>query len=216
MIRINKSENVPSSLLVEKEKANGTYNTPEVLRQLKIDFHNKCYICESKGLHSINIEHFVSHRGDKELKFDWNNLFLSCTHCNNIKSDNYDNILDCTKIDVDEVISFRKKGTFSWQEEIEIIGLNDEEKTQNTVELLNKVYNGTTYMKTLETYAIKKSLNVELTKFVCAVNEFYEAEGEDKEDAKSLVKSLLKASSPFAAFKRWIVKDNQRYLSEIL
>ena len=47
-----------------------------------------------------------------ELKFGWDNLFLACAHCNNIKSDNYEHILDCTKVDVDELIAFRKKGTF--------------------------------------------------------------------------------------------------------
>ena len=48
------------------------------------------------------------------------NLFLSCGHCNNIKLGKYENILDCSKIDVDEFIIFRKKCNFSREEKIEI------------------------------------------------------------------------------------------------
>jgi len=35
------------------------------------------------------------------LKFDWNNLFWSCYHCNNIKSIKYNDILNCTIISDD-------------------------------------------------------------------------------------------------------------------
>jgi hypothetical protein len=76
-----------------------TYNTPEIVKKLAEDFHNKCYICEEKAPKDINIEHFIAHNGDDILKLDWNNLFLSCIHCNNIKSNNYNNLLNCIKID---------------------------------------------------------------------------------------------------------------------
>lgn len=32
--------------------------------------------------------------------FSWENLFLLYSHCKNIKLGKYDNILDCSKIDV--------------------------------------------------------------------------------------------------------------------
>lgn len=216
MIRINRNSSVPQSLLIEEDKENGTYNTPEVLDALYLDFHNKCYICESKNLTSINIEHFRPHKGDKKLMFDWENLFLACSHCNNIKLDKYNNILDCTKIDVDELISFRKKGQYGWEEVIEIKALVYDEKTKSTVELLDRVYNGTTKMKILESSNIRKELRNELLDFTRAINEYYSSRGEDKEDAKCLVKRHLRASSPFAAFKRWIVRDNKENLSEFL
>ena len=40
--------------------------------------------------------------------------------------------------------------------------------------------------------------------------------GEDKEDAHMLIKRELKANSPFAAFKRWIIRDNKENLGEFL
>ena len=218
MIRINRTTEVPESLIVEKNKKSGSYNTPEVVEALYRDFHNKCYICESKNLKSINIEHLRPHgKKDKELMFCWDNLFLSCTHCNNIKLGKYDNILDCTKMDVDEIIEFRKKGSYGWEEIIEIIPLKNNEETLSTVELLEKVYNGTDrQMKILESASIRKDLREELLEFTKAINEYYGSVGEDKEDAKCLVKRHLKASSAFAAFKRWIVRDNKENLAEFL
>ncbi|MCP5046806.1 MAG: HNH endonuclease, partial [bacterium] len=79
-----------------KEKSRRRLQMRGVLERVKRDFKNKCYICEYKEPPSINIEHFLPHRGDKDLKFDWDNLFWSCAHCNNTKGDKFDNILNCT------------------------------------------------------------------------------------------------------------------------
>ena len=87
----------------EKSK-NGSYNTPEVNAALKELFHGKCYICENKQITSYQIEHLVSHRGNVDLKYDWNNLFLACAHCNNTKLDKFEPIIDCTKENVEELI----------------------------------------------------------------------------------------------------------------
>ena len=59
----------------KNEKA--SYNTPEVNVALYENFYGKCYICENKEATSYQIEHFVPHRGDDELKYNWNNLM--CT-----------------------------------------------------------------------------------------------------------------------------------------
>lgn len=168
MIKVDRNKNysevdtAKDILKREREKLSGNYNQPEVLDALKLIFNSKCYICENKKITSYNIEHLRPHKElNIDLKFNWNNLFLVCGHCNNIKSARYENILDCTEVDVDECISFRKEGNFSW-------------------------------------------------------NEYWDAEGEDKEDAKYLIIRELKSSSPFAAFKRWIVRDNRENLIEFL
>ena len=43
----------------------------------------------------------IAHGGNLDLKFDWNNLFLSCRHCNSIKNtrEYATGILDCCQID---------------------------------------------------------------------------------------------------------------------
>lgn len=217
MIRVDRNIEAPSVLEKEKVKSNGDYNQRDVLDALKLIFAKKCYICENKKITSYNIEHLRPHKKvDMELKFGWDNLFLACAHCNNIKSDNYEHILDCTKVDVDELITFRKKGNFSWDEKIEIIPVRTNEEVNETVDLLNKVYNGTTAMKKLESCNIRIELRKEISKFIDAINEYIEADGDDKEDAKEFIVRQLKFNSPFAAFKRWIVRDNRDDLSEFL
>ena len=68
-------------LFFAKSQPAGDYKCGDVLELLKNDFKNKCYICECKeSLISRNTEHFIPHKGDKNLKFDWNNLFWSCSH----------------------------------------------------------------------------------------------------------------------------------------
>lgn len=217
MIRVYRNLKAPKVLEEEKDKPKGSYNKQEVLDALKIVFNKKCYICENKNITSYNIEHLKPHKDkDLNLKFNWENLFLSCAHCNNIKLGNYENILDCTQIDVDELIAFRKKGNFSWDENIEIIALKHNEEIDETVELLQKVYNGTTEMKKLECSNIIKELRNEITKFIDAINDYKESNGEDKKDAKNLINRHLKSNSPFAAFKRWIIRDNSDNLCEFL
>ncbi|MBS5884473.1 MAG: HNH endonuclease [Clostridium sp.] len=223
MIKVDRNKNFDQIITAkdvlkrEKEKLSGSYNQPEVIDALKLIFSNKCYICENKKVTSYNIEHLRPHRDqDMDLKFDWDNIFLVCGHCNNIKLSRYENILDCTKVDVDEVISFRKEGNFAWDEYIEIKPIVDSEEVDETVDLLKKVYNGTTAMKEMEAVNIKKELRNEIIKFMNIINEYWEAEGEDKEDAKYLIIRELKPSSPFAAFKRWIVRDNRENLNEFL
>ncbi len=71
--------------LEKAETGNSSYNTTEVNLALKEMFHNKCYICENKQVTSYNIEHLHPYYKNKNLKYDWNNLFLSCAHCNNTK-----------------------------------------------------------------------------------------------------------------------------------
>jgi 5-methylcytosine-specific restriction endonuclease McrA len=205
------------TLKKEKAKSNGSYNKLEVLDALTIVFNKKCYICENKKITSYNIEHLRPHKNKNlDLKFNFENLFLACAHCNNIKSDHYENILDCTKVDVDELIAFRKNGNFSWDESIEITALKHSQEIDETVDLLQKVYSGTTEMKKLEWSNIRKELRTEIVKFIDAINDFKESFGDDKEDAKNLIKRHLKSNSPFAGFKRWIVKDNVENLDELL
>ena len=78
-----KIEKAIEVLKQEKGKSSGSYRKDEVLEALKLVFNNKCYICENSKVTSYNIEHFRPHKDiDMELKFSWENLFLSCAHCN--------------------------------------------------------------------------------------------------------------------------------------
>ena len=220
MIRVErkiteKSQKAIDSLKREKLK-NGPYNTPEVNAALREMFHGKCYICENKQITSYQIEHLRAYRGNMDLKYDWNNLFLACAHCNNTKLDKYEPIIDCTKENVEELIAFRKEGYFGTDEKLIFDVLDSKVETQNTVKLLQEVYYGSTPQKKMEAKILRKTLRKELSKFKEYVREYKEAEDEEKEDFKCLLQQQLKDSSPFAAFKRWLIRDNKEAYPELL
>ena len=79
MVKVKRSYPAPASLAVEKTKANGSYNEPDVVETLVRDFNNKCYICELDQLQDPQVEHLRPHFNGKYIdrKFDSNNLFWS-------------------------------------------------------------------------------------------------------------------------------------------
>lgn len=210
-----KAEKAIDSLRREKARS-GSYNTPEVNAALREMFHGKCYICENKQITSYQIEHLVSHRGNADLKYDWNNLFLACAHCNNTKLDKYEPIIDCTKENVEALIAFRRTGYFGTDEKLLFEKLDDRIEVENTIKLLQEVYYGSTPQKKMESTILRRMLRKELSAFKEYVREYHEAEDEEKEDLKYLLQKELRDSSPFAAFKRWLIRDNREVYAELL
>lgn len=108
MVKIDRTPTPPASLAIESRKANGSYREQDVTDQLRHDFHGKCYICELDELTDIQVEHLRPHhnRAIKERVFDWNNLFYSCPHCNNLKKESKydDKILDCCAVDPEQYL----------------------------------------------------------------------------------------------------------------
>lgn len=222
MINIQKSQPAPKCLEKEKKKKSGDYKCGEVLKRLQEDFHNKCYICENKGIVSINVEHFQSHQGDLDLKFDWNNLFFACSHCNNTKNTNrkFDNILNCTN-ENDKIIDWISFEVESFPKEKAVIsGLRDDIRIKNTVELLEKVYNGHhTMTKQLEAANLRQRLLEEIKIFEDTIQQFknppFKIEGYQTM-LRSKIIEHLKSNSPFTAFKIWIVKNDERLANVFL
>lgn len=176
------------SILQAAREGDSGYNKREVNEALIEMFRGKCYICENKdGISSYQIEHLIPHRGNLELKYDWNNLFWSCAHCNNIKNARYEPILDCSQVEVDKKIAFRKEGFFGIQEKFVFTPLENNEETRNTVALLHDAYYGTTPQKKIEATNIRKALRTELSNFKNLIREYEEAEEYDKEDLKCAI-----------------------------
>lgn len=222
MINIKRSYPAPESLEEEKNKEkygikkSGSYGSCDVVKRLREDFRDKCYLCESFTT-SSQIEHLRSHRGNMELKFDWDNLFLSCAHCNNIKNKFYDNILDCTKDDVESLIRYNMD--MFPESDVHLYSLSNDIRTEKTVELLEKCYNGTTELKKIDSDNIKKDILNELKNFLDLINDYYEIiEQKDDNDHLPIVnrkiKNALGLNSKYTSFKRWIIKDNKKLLSD--
>ena len=215
MINIIKSQPAPVCLASEKLKISGDYKCGEVINRIHADFHNKCYICEEKSPSSINVEHFRPHRGDVDLKFDWNNLFFACSHCNNTKMANYDDILNCT--DAAQIITdFIEFSIKPWPKEKAVITpLIPNQDVQSTAQLLNEVYNGTTELKMTEAVNIRDKLVKEINEFVRLFHTYFYETGltfEDKENIRTKMRRSMHPESPFTAFKIWIIKSNEDYV----
>ena len=86
--------------------------------------------------------------------------------------------------------------------------LDSDEKTANTVKLLQEVYYGSTPQKKMEARILRKILRQELSVFKEYVREYQEAEDEEKEDLRCCIKQQLSDSALFAAFKRWLIRDH--------
>ena len=210
MVYFEKSQPSPDCLDIEKAKANGDYKCGDVLTRIKDDFKNKCYICEYKEPETINVEHFRPHQGDKDLKFNWDNLFWSCSHCNNTKSKKYDNILNCTDIndDVENKLKYIIDPYPFAKAQIEALDKSTE--TITTKELLLEVYNGTTKLKTTESANLRKKLLKEIRDFQGLLCDYFE-DTNSPEDLKYFlikIRGHINRGSSFTAFKRWIILGN--------
>lgn len=221
MITITKSSpsiEITRLLEREKNKISGTYRHDIIIDKVKEDFYSKCYLCESNDLQAINIEHFIPHKENLDLKFDWNNLYYACYHCNNTKLSKYDNILDPLTDDVENLISYKFQA-FHQSQPVEIkantshkLYLDNKSRIDSTVNLLNDIYNGqNTHIKHLESVSIRKSLKKEIQNFQQDIEEYEDALlYQDKDSLKNALKSIknhLHKASQFTAFKRDLIKS---------
>jgi uncharacterized protein (TIGR02646 family) len=215
MVKVERTFPAPESLERESKKKTGSYSEPDVVEQLKKDFHNKCYICEINELQDPQVEHLLPHMDGKypERKFDWNNLFWSCGHCNNVKNQRkYNNgIIDCCKEDPEELIYF---GLLN--EATQIYARDKEnEKAILTAQLVTEVFNlKNTGMRTYKSDQRFQELNQEMNKLYDALEEMNE-NPESKFVLRKL-KALLRRESKFAAFKRNYIRENQDRFPQLL
>lgn len=211
MVKCDKSPIAPPSLAQEKRKGkNGSYNKADVVMQLIHDFHGKCYICELKSPSDIEVEHLVPKANDGPddvtLQFDWNNLFLSCPHCNRVKNRQEFNgtIIDCCITDPEIHVLFQY-GT----DDVIVTPLDNDISSERTATLVYDVFN-------LKNSGIRiYASQYRLDKLKEEMNVFFKALLK-YDRSKSLfqrrkVEALLRRSSAFAAFKRSYVRNNPKY-----
>ncbi len=219
MVKVERSFPAPKSLELEKIKVNGSYTGKDVVEQLIKDFNNKCYICNLGKLTDIQIEHLKPHKNGslKDLKFDWENLFLSCPHCNSIKNNpKYDcKVLDCCKEDPEKAINFIFEDS-----KIEAISKDLNNKIAITTALLiTEVFNlKNTGIRENGTDIRVKKLNDEMNtlfRFLIKYNENLKHNKNNKRNIACL-KELLSKKSQFASFKRsYLLKNSDRYIDLI-
>ena len=207
MIKITRTFPAPASLALEAKKQFGKYDKPDVIKQLREDAHDKCYICEMKGLQDPVVEHLLPHKNGKypERKFDWNNLFLACGHCNGVKNQRkYDEgVIDCCKQDPEELLDFKLI------DGVVVVRARDaaDKKAVLTADLIWEVFNlKNTGMRESKSELRFQELNKEMNKLYGNLKEL-----DRKPGSKVILRKLkatLRRESAFVAFKRNYVKDH--------
>lgn len=214
MVKIERSFPAPKSLEEEKKKANGKYDKQDVIEQLKKDFHNKCYICEMKELQDPNIEHLLPHKNGAypERKFDWENLFWSCGHCNGIKNNSKynDGIIDCCKYDPEKYLISEVRN-----DEVMVCAIDDnDEIATRTALLISETFSmKNTGMRTYASDMRLKLLQREMDVLFKQLEKM--RKDPDSKITIRIIRSLLRRETAFAAFKRCYVREHPTEYPEL-
>jgi uncharacterized protein (TIGR02646 family) len=211
MVKIDRSP-LPAGQILAKE---ADYTSGPVYELLKNDFNEKCYICEDKAAkRGIEIDHLYAHQGNPALKYDWNNLFFSCHHCNRLKNANFNQIIDCAKTDPEDY--FNLEISAGMKTAVIVAKIADAPGVDETIQLLDRVYNGETKpIMRDECINLRSDIRETVRKFTdlltCHAGET--DTGLKLAFAASIKKSISR-KSPFAAFKRGIVRNTPVLFSE--
>lgn len=204
MIKIDRCSVPPASLAIESEKTCGSYNEADVVRQLKEDSNDKCYICELQELQYPQVEHLKPHfnRARKELVFDWDNLFYVCPHCNNVKNERKydDKILDCCIVDPEKVLEHIYEDNH-----VQVHSKSEDEITQITADLIYNCFEETNTGIREQACQLKIKKLSETMGVLYRTLENYKKNPDSKRYQRSL-REMLSRKSIFAAFKRHYVR----------
>lgn len=210
MVRINRSPLVSPALTERK-----SYTADDIIDQLEHDSGNKCYICELAKLPDINVEHLHPHHGDPDLKFDWNNLFLCCPHCNSIKNRAvYEkDIIDCCLVDPELLVDQRVN-----DDKITVSARVDTQEARNTAALIEDCFE-------LRNHRIRKNgadvRSEELRKTKLRLKMRLRAySAPNQTDAKkerhfAMLRGMLSRKAKFAGFLRTYIRDHQNEYPEL-
>ena len=214
MIKVKRSQPAPASLAEEAKKKDGQYNKPDVTKRLEEDFNNKCYICGMDKLQDPVVEHRLPHKNGKypERKFDWNNLFWSCGHCNSVKNrDIYDTgIIDCCTRDPEECLIF----DFG-ENNISVAAKNpDDIEAQLTAKLIYEVFNTkNTGIRTVRSQ-VRLDMLLEQMNILITTLKKYKDNPQNKFTLR-ILRTCLQRKSAFSEFKRAYVRKRLNELPSL-
>ena len=205
MIKVFKKTTSPESLSVQKK-----YDSEEVKQQLIADHQGKCYLCERVLTTDFQVEHLHSQEHFPEEKYDWHNLFLSCSYCNGKKSNLFDNILNPAQEPIESLITqeldyLNKKAVFKQ------VDTSASTEVQQTLSLLERIFNGTHKMRKTKEERFFEDFLSKMNAFQKAINNFLIA---DNEQTRLVLQEELTINREFLGFKYWIIQNNPKLLSE--
>ncbi|MEI7052142.1 HNH endonuclease [Pseudomonas koreensis] len=204
----------PASLAAKQR-----YDGDDVYIELCKIFFDKCYICETKEPHDINVEHFHPHKGDVHKKFDWGNLYLACSRCNNIKLAEFDDILDCCDTEVNVFRAIRHVPPITpYAKTAQLLSMSADPKVELSRQLLDRVYNSDhSVNKRVSGAFLRRKVFYQYNLLLDQINSYYNPVSTNSERETSLerMQKLIHRSAPYSAFIRWCILDDAE-LSDLL
>ena len=205
MIKVFKKTTPPESLTAQKK-----YDSEEVKQQLIADHQGKCYLCERVLTTDFQVEHLHSQEHFPEEKYNWHNLFLSCSYCNGKKSNLLDNILNPAQEPIESLITqeldyLNKKAVFKQ------VNTPASTEVQQTLSLLERIFNGTHKMRKIKEERFFEDFLSKMNAFQKAINNFLMA---DNKQTRLVLQEELTINREFLGFKYWIIQNNPKLLSE--
>lgn len=187
--------------------AKNQYNKDDVLNKLKPMFFEKCYLCERDDIQDVEVEHFVPHESNSALKYDWDNLYYSCSRCNSIKSNTHINLLNCTdnSIDIGSLICCLMPSTPDGDVKVEATSTKCD-KTENTVKLLEKCYNlENTALRGISRETLMEQMWEHYTDLLLVRKILRDKKSGRtmKQGAEETIEAMLKVEHPFSIFWRY-------------
>lgn len=205
MIGVKRSEGAPR-ILVESTAAD-RYRHNDVVARLIDDFHNKCYICEDKPPKATEVEHLRPHKNDTipGRKFDWNNLFLSCRHCNGVKNQARfeEHVIDCCRRDPETLLTQEVR-----EQRVSVNAIDPEdEEARVTAELITEVfmYDGAPLRKN-DAKAKLDGLQMTMNRLYRHLRAYCLTPSDPM--AKKSLRLMLQRSAKFAGFTRCYVREH--------
>lgn len=205
MIRVLKCKDAPASLAKGKE-----YNHDDVQKQLNLDQRNKCYICERCCGTDYQIDHLLCRSKHPNKTYEWSNLLLACSYCNERKQDKevasplaY-NIEELIKQELDfgnKTASFTPSG----------VAINLTSELQTTLGFLSTLYNGGGKLRKTREEIFYKETADKLRAFQGIIIEYLVNPSEEN---KERVLAELDIHREFLGFKYWILKSNSTLFQE--
>lgn len=200
MFHVKRSTPPPECLSHKK------YNDPEVVNRLKEIFHEKCYLCERDEIQDVEIEHLDPHEGNDTLKYNWDNLFYSCSRCNSIKSNKHKNIIDCCQEEqLDEIMQYFMPPAPDCDVVIQTQETSKTTKLKNTIILLEECYNSiNTALRGISREALREQMWIHYTllldkRLILRTKSTGET-GQKK--VKEEIQKMLSVKYPFSSFWR--------------
>ncbi len=204
----------------------------ETKKKLKEEFFNLCYLCEERRPKGFQIEHFYP-KGKNyfpEKINCWNNLFLVCGTCNTVRpkyinsekdKEVYNNCID----DVENLIILH---CVTENEQIKIKSTENTTKAKNTVNLLERIYNGKGNSESVEYLELQEEIINKINLFQKAFDSFKNNKNKIlKRHYKNIIIEFIQKKYNlrtenidynrvgFISFKRQIIKDdNPKYFEE--